>query len=147
MKTILLIVSMLGLLSFTANGPDNKEISSLLSNKQTRQEIFQAIQGNPQFLADFMQEMHGNLQAGNTQQNRMADREYMLSMMHSNPEWMRTMIDNMFSVCATDSAMSRDLVNTMHQYNGMMNMMNGNMYHNGMMSGYNHSMMHYYNDR
>ena len=147
MKTLFAIIAIFGLLSFTTRGPDKKEIAGMLNNTQTRQEIFRVIQDNPQMLTEFMKDMHGNQKGMASSENYMANRDYMLKMIRSNPGWMRNMIDNMFSVCATDSVMSRDLVNTMHRYHGMMDMMNGYMYRNGMMSGNGNSMMHYYNDK
>ena len=140
MKTFLVIISMIGLLSFTSAGKDKKDVSSLLNNKQTRQEIFQAIQNNPQLMADFMQEMHGNQQALMGQGNKQfMNQSYMLNLMKNHPEYMQQMMDSMIGASAKDSTWTRQMINQMARYPQMWQMMRYRM--NGMMGNQGSGMM------
>lgn len=143
MKTFLIIISMIGLLSCTNAEKDKKDITGQLNNQQTRQEIFQAIQNNPKLLTEFMQEMHGNQQAMMEQGNiNFMNQQYMQNMMQTNPEFMQQIMDSMIGASAKDSMWTRQMINQMAQYPQMMQMMNGYMNSNGMMGGNNQSMMH-----
>lgn len=142
MKTLFVTLSLIGLMSFTLQGPGKKEISSLLSNQQTRQEIFQAIQGNQNLMTEFMQEMHGHQQAimwqGNT---KFMNQRYMLNLMQSNPGFMQRMMSSMVGASAKDSTWSRQMIRQMEQYPQMMQMMNSYSYHHGMMGNNHQGMM------
>jgi len=147
MKTIALIITMAGILSFYSYG--QKDVDKLLKNQDKRTEIFNAIQNDNQFMTEFMENMHGNENAmmmwrnnnmmgqqehmGMNRQYHMMDQNAMMNVMHNNPEMMQTMIDNMIKVCSTDSVMSRKLVNGMSQYPQMMQMMKHSINQKGMM--------------
>lgn len=68
--------------------------------------------------------MMGNKeQMGMSSQNNMMDRSYFMNMMNKNPGMMQMMIGNMMDVVASDSTMSRNMVNIMYNHPQMMNMM------------------------
>lgn len=157
MKTLLIIISML--LFFTINScSQNEETARLLNNKVTRQEVFNSIQNNHDLMNEFMQNAKGNQHAmmmmqGNNQmmgqtgqmgmnnEQKMMGKSYMMDMMHNNPEMMQMMMNNMVSVCATDSVMSGNLLHTMAQYPLMMRMMRNPMNYEGKMGTHDQGMM------
>ncbi|MFB6341876.1 hypothetical protein ACE1ET_09140 [Saccharicrinis sp. FJH62] len=151
MKTLMIIISMFALMTMNIFG-QTKTINNLLEIKESRQEVFNAIQNDHQLMSEFMQNMHGNQHAlmmwNNAQMNGnnsndqaqgqyMMNRTQMLSLMHNNPQMMQALMNNMVNVSATDTVMSQHLVNQMMQHPQMMYMMN----HHGNMGSYGHGMM------
>ena len=141
MKTIMIMISMVTFLSFNSLG-QNKEITKLLNNQETRKELFSAIQNDHELMTDFMQNAKGNQHAmmmmgqngqmmgqngqmGMNNKQQMMGQSDMMNMMHNNPEMMGMMMNNMISACATDSVMSRNLVHGMARYPQMRQMMKG----------------------
>ena len=153
MKTLMVMISMFTLLTMNSFG-QTKAINKLLENKDSRQELFNAIQNDHGLMSEFMQNMHGNQHAmmmwNNTQMDKdnangqmhgqhmmhqnesmngsghpyMMNRNQMMDLMHNNPQMMQMMMNNMVNVSATDTVMSQHLVNQMMQHPQMMNMMN-----------------------
>ena len=161
MKTFLVIISMIGLLSFTTTG-QKKDVTKLLDNQQTRTEIFNAIQNNHELMNEFMNHMKGNQHAmmmwqGNTQ---FMNQKYMRNLMRNHPQAMRQMMNSMIGASATDSTWTNQMIKYMNQYPQMWQMMryhmNGMMSNNGrnmmghhgygMMGGNGHQMMNYNNN-
>ncbi|MFB6318580.1 hypothetical protein [Saccharicrinis sp. FJH54] len=166
MKTLMVIISMFALMTMNSFG-QTKTINKLLENKESKQELFNAIQNDHQLMSEFMQNMHGNQHAmmmwNNAQMNGdnensnmngqhmmhqngtmndsaqqyMMNRSQMMSLMHNNPQMMQLMMKNMVNVSATDTVMSQHLVNQMMQYPQMMYMMN----HQGHMGNGGNGMM------
>ncbi|MFY9152716.1 MAG: hypothetical protein WAO52_11910 [Prolixibacteraceae bacterium] len=139
MKTIILVISVITVLSFNGYSQTTK-VSELLKNKETRNETFNAILNNHELMMDFMAAMKGNEHAmmmmkGNNQMmndNGKSDmhQEYqnmnhdqMMSNMNENPEMMQKMMGNMMEMCEKDSAMRCKMADMMTQHPKMMNTM------------------------
>jgi len=142
MKTIILVISVITVLSFNGYSQTTK-VSELLKNKETRNETFNAILNNHELMMDFMAAMKGNEHAmmmmkGNNQmqnnegnldmhpevqEHQMMNHDQMMAKMKDNPEMMQKMMGNMMEMCEKDSAMRCKMADMMTQRPKMMNTM------------------------
>ena len=156
MKTLIAIISAMLFLTVNSYG-QNKTITRLLDNKETRQELFNTIQNDHELMMDFIQSMKGNqhtmtmmknnnMMMGNEGQGmnkyQMMNQSQMMNLMHNNPAMMEMMMSNMVNVSATDSTMTRKFINMMSQHPQMRGLMMNQMNQNGttMGTGMMHSM-------
>ena len=147
MKTIILVISVITVLSFNGYSQTTKE-SELLKNKETRNETFNAILNNHELMMDFMAAMKGNEHAmmrmndngkmamgqkhqmmndndksDMHQEHQMMNHDQMMGMMQDNPEMMQKMMGNMMEMCEKDSAMRCKMADIMTQQPKIMNTM------------------------
>lgn len=161
MKTLIWIFSFLTIMTLSSM-QQTTDVNGLLKKPETRREIFNAIQNDPQLMAEFMQNMHNNSYAmmmyyGNdTAAGKNAaygngripvmNQEQMINLMRNNPAMLRIMMGNMINAVASDSTFSREMVSMMYNHSMMMNYM-GHMYNQHGMMGPGYGMGMYNRNR
>jgi len=145
MKTIAIILFLAPFWA-TIGLAQEKNIAELLSNSETRSEIFNSILNDHQLMMDFMAAVKDNdhammmMQAdsakmGNSSMGGMNksgehqmmgmksdNSEMMQQMMKENPEMMQKMMGNMMDMCEQDSTMCNNMANMMSEHPHMMQM-------------------------
>jgi len=135
MKTLILVVSMAGLLTLTSCN-QKKDANTLLKDNNTRTELFTAIASNPEMMTQFMNIVKNNdgamrIMQGNKQMmGKMMNGKSMMTMMKNNPEMMK----NMSKMMSKDKGAMHNMMNNMMKDGKMMTMMINMMYKNGLMN-------------
>lgn len=124
MKRNFLIIALIGLLTlFGCN--QNRDVDSMLANKDTREEIFNSITDNPEYMSsfrDYMQEnkqnsgmMMGGSMNGMNRRGGMMNMKDSTAMMQSfmnNPQMMSNMIQMMHTRgMMSDECMNKAMAN------------------------------------
>ncbi|TYB71859.1 DUF4175 domain-containing protein [Bizionia saleffrena] len=119
MKTLLIILSAIGLLSF--NSCKQKiNPQSLMESPETRTEVFNTITQDDDYMNEFMENMQGNNQA--------------MQMMQGNKGMMNMMMKGEGFNMMKDSTMTMNMIHSMMKDGKMMNHMMLIMQNEGMMS-------------
>jgi len=118
MKTLVIIYSIIGLITFSSCAQETN-VKALLQNKETRTEIIDAIASNHDFMTEFMKNMQGNSHA--------------MQMMQGNKKMMNMMMGDGMSMMK-DSMMGNNMMMNMMKDKGMMMNMMKMMHEKGMMS-------------
>lgn len=135
MKTLVIILSMVGLLTLTSCN-QKTDPQSLLKDNNTRTELFAAIANNPKMMTQFMNTVQNNdgamqMMQGNKQMmGKMMGGNGMMNMMKNNPEMMK----NMSNMMSKDTSAMHGMMNTMMKDGEMMGMMVNMMHKDGLMS-------------
>jgi hypothetical protein len=135
MKTLVIILSMAGLLTLTSCS-QKTDPNTLLKDDNTRTELFSAIVSNPQMMTQFMNTVKANkgamqMMRGNKQMmGKMMGGNGMMSMMKNNPEMMK----NMSKMMSKDMEAMHLMMNNMMKDGNMMKMMVNMMNKNGLMN-------------
>jgi hypothetical protein len=164
MKTLISIISIIAFITLNIYGQD-KDVSTLLANPESRNEIINSILNNHDYMTEFIQAMHGNEHAmmmmnsgdnveGNNQMmmgsgnhwgmsgdNQIMDRNSMMNLMHQNPGMMQMMMGNMMDVVSSDSTMTNQMVNMMTSHPEIMQSMHRYNNDNTMESAHGNKMM------
>ena len=120
MKTLLIVLSTIGLLSLSScnQGADPQ---ALLENPETRTEVFNAITENHDYMTEFMESMHGS--------------QHTMAMMQGNKKMMGSMMQGEgMQMMMKDSTMMHSMINQMMNDGKMMGTMMKMMHEKGMMS-------------
>lgn len=120
MKTLLIVLSAIGLLSLSSCKQETDPLA-LMENPETRTEVFNTITKNHDYMTEFMESMHGN--------------EHAMQMMQGNKKMMGSMMqgDGM-QMMMKDSTMMHSMMNGMMNDGKMMGTMMKMMHEKGMMS-------------
>lgn len=118
MKTIVIILSVVGLLSFSSC-MQKTELPALMKNADTRSEVMNAIVNNHDYMTEFMANMNSSdhamqMMQGEGIQMMMKDSMMMMNMM-SNKQIMHSMMKGMMN----DGKMMGTMMKMMHE-KGMM---------------------------
>ena len=120
MKTLLIVLSTIGLLSLSScnQGADPQ---ALLENPETRTEVFNAVTENHDYMTEFMESMHGS--------------QHTMAMMQGNKKMMGSMMQGEgMQMMMKDSTMMHSMMNQMMNDGKMMGTMMKMMHEKGMMS-------------
>ncbi|MAO42655.1 hypothetical protein [Leeuwenhoekiella sp.] len=120
MKTLLIVLSAIGLLSLNSCKQETDPLA-LMENPETRTEVFNAITKNHNYMTEFMESMHGN--------------QHVMQMMQGNKKMMGTMMQGEgMQMMMKDSTMMHSMMNGMMNDGKMMGTMMKMMHEKGMMS-------------
>ena len=120
MKTLLIVLSAIGLLSLNSCKQETDPLA-LMENPETRTEVFNAITKNHDYMTEFMESMHGN--------------QHAMQMMQGNKKMMGSMMQGEgMQMMMTDSTMMHSMMNGMMNDGKMMGTMMKMMHEKGMMS-------------
>ncbi len=119
MKTFVIIFSILGMVTLNSCN-QNTDMNTLLEKDETRNEIFNSILNNHDFMMEFMKSMHTSNHA---MQMMQGDKKMMEMMMSDdgihNMMKDSTMMKGMMHSMMTDKNTMSNMMNMMHE-NGMM---------------------------
>ncbi len=137
---------------FTLNvSGQSSDVKKLLENRDTREEIYNTILNDHNFMMEFMGKMRGsehamammrgnhdmmmNLEEGTYMQgsNMGPDNGRMMDTIYHNPELMQEMMGHMMDMCETDSSVCTELTDMIAEHPGMMQMMMQKFNQEGMM--------------
>jgi hypothetical protein len=120
MKTILIVLSAVGLLSLNSCKQETNT-QALMENPETRIEVFNAISKNHDYMTEFMESMHDN--------------QHAMQMMQGNKKMMSSMMQGEgMQMMMKDSTMMHSMMNGMMNDGKMMGTMMKMMHEKGMMS-------------
>ena len=120
MKTLLIVLSAIGLLSLNSCKQETDPLA-LMENPETRTEVFNAITKNHDYMTEFMESMHGN--------------QHAMQMIQGNKKMMGTMMQGEgMQMMMKDSTMMHSMMNGMMNDGKMMGTMMKMMHEKGMMS-------------
>jgi|TARA_R110000823_G_scaffold75775_2_gene173270 hypothetical protein len=120
MKTLLIVLSAVGLLSLTSCKQETDPLA-LMENPETRTEVFNAISKNHDYMTEFMESMHDN--------------QHAMKMMQGNKKMMSSMMQGEgMQMMMKDSTMMHSMMNGMMNDGKMMGTMMKMMHEKGMMS-------------
>lgn len=118
MKTLVIILSVIGLLSLNSCN-QKSDVKTMLQNSETRSKIFKNIAENPEFMTEFMANMQGKG----------------MQMMQGDPKMMGAMMQGEgMQMMMKDSTMMHSMMNGMMNDGKMMGTMMKMMHEKGMMS-------------
>lgn len=136
MKTIISLTLITGVLSAC----QQTDVSALLKNEDTRNEVFDAIVAEheyaQQLMATMMEDDHTKmLMKGNADMMgmMMSDNDQMISMMKDKPDMMHNMMGNMMNMANMDSSMCTHMMTMMKDKPKVMGQMMDMMHTEGMM--------------
>ncbi|MFH4967879.1 hypothetical protein V8G61_06690 [Gaetbulibacter sp. M240] len=113
MKTFLTILSMIGLFLFVSCN-QNTNANRLLENEKTREEIFNTIGNNHDYMMDFMESVQTNDHAMNMMQGHPMMMRHMMNTQMQNMMNNRDMMDSvMMNMLNDENTMSR-MMQMMH---------------------------------
>jgi len=120
MKTLLIVLSVAGLLSLSSCKQET-DSQALLENPNSRTEVFNAITKNHKYMTEFMERMQGS--------------EHAMQMMQGNKKMMGSMMQGEgMQMMMKDSTMMHSMMNGMMNDGKMMGTMMKMMHEKGMMS-------------
>lgn len=120
MKTLLIVLSAVGLLSLNSCKPETNT-QALMENPETRTEVFNAISKNHDYMTEFMESMHDN--------------QHAMQMMQGNKKMMSSMMQGEgMQMMMKDSTMMHSMMDGMMNDGKMMGTMMKMMHEKGMMS-------------
>lgn len=105
------------------------DVSTMLKNEETRNQIYEAIISDHEYSKQLMQAM---IKDGHTQM-MMSNNEDMIGMMKENPEMMQGMMSNMMEMADSDSTMCANMMTMMKDKPNMMGKMMEMMHKEGLM--------------
>lgn len=121
MKTLVIFLSIVGLISLSSCNQQADDPQAVLENPETRTEVFNAITENHDYMTEFMESMHGN--------------QHAIQMMQGNKKMMGTMMQGEgMQMMMKDSTMMHSMMNGMMNDGKMMGTMMKMMHEKGMMS-------------
>lgn len=104
------------------------DVSTMLENEATRNEIYEAIVANHEYsqelMAKMMEDYHTQMMMkdnGDMMNMMMSENEDMMTMMKDNPEMMKGTMSNMVNMAANDSIMFNDMIQVMKEKPEMWN--------------------------
>ena len=112
MKTLLIVLSAIGLLSLNSCKQETNT-QALMENPETRTEVFNAISKNHDYMTEFMENMHNNPQAMQMMQGNKNMMDAMMQgegmqMMMEDGMMMHSMMDGMMKMMHEKGMMSED---------------------------------------
>lgn len=141
MKNILKTVAVFFILIATLSACQQQgEVSTMLENEATRNEIFNTIISDheyaEQLMAKMMEDDHTQMMMkgnGDMMNMMMSDNADIKAMMKEKPEMMRSMMSNMMNMADSDSSMCAHMMTIMKDKPNMMGQMMDMMHEEGMM--------------
>tara|TARA_R110001592_G_scaffold64751_6_gene198896 strand:+ start:499 stop:987 length:489 start_codon:yes stop_codon:yes gene_type:complete len=140
MKNIMKTVAVFFLLIATLSACQQQtEVSTMLENEETRDEVYVAIVADHEYaqelMAKMMEDDHTQMMMkgnGDMMNMMMSDNADMKTMMKENPEMMHGMMSNMMNMADSDSSMCSQMMTMMKDKPNMMGQMMDMMHKEGM---------------
>lgn len=136
-KTVVTLTLLIAALSACQQ---QKDVSTMLENDDTRNEIFNTIISDHEYAEQLMTKMTEDdhtqmMMKGNEQMMgmMMSDNDQMMAMMKDKPDMMHNMMSNMMNTADSDSSMCAHMMDMMKDKPNMMGQMMEMMHKEGMM--------------
>lgn len=136
-KTVVTLTLLIAALSACQQ---QKDVSTMLENDDTRNEIFNTIISDHEYAEQLMTKMMEDdhtqmMMKGNEQMMgmMMSDNDQMMAMMKDKPDMMHNMMSNMMNMADSDSSMCAHMMDMMKDKPNMMGQMMEMMHKEGMM--------------